>query len=782
MKLSFAVEIADSTNTISTEGEDDGKPVKFSSPQYINTVFSERGHQIHNFTKQCMDMHSRKFNVTYPALTIGDVRFVKNKAKEHGNTKFKIGIKLGLVAMMLVWIACDYYVVGSNLNIWEQPGLYVYTIVGNLLLYRVLLAANIYLWCKYNINYMSIFQFDYDTRPNLLLVLNHSSTSLLLFVMNLTFFFEVNIKTVKNRYHVDSSSFLANGCPVLLIVCVLLHELYTYLAYRESNIKFSSRGVFSMSMVWKCVFALCIKEGVTFRASYVANILTSFTKIYSDFMHALCWIISGSFLMANQRIETYGSDLMTCNDMDWNVAICVIQVIPQCLRIMQSIRSYQDKGEVSSLVNISKYCLTNVVIIYGLFQTDYSGTYLVLAIILAGYKWFWDVYMNWGMFEVLPSLPAFFLPRKTISRVVLDLDAEKESLKHHRVTRDDKATKGHMFLRKQLMFHSPLLYYVAIVLNLLLRFLWVVSLLPSTSHAARSQWKFLSGIKLGVFLASMEIFCRSIWGLLRVEYEHLKFANAKTPGFLAPKRQFKYESQIDDNKIVGLGNKLSANTILKQLSGIVTNKMPFARPRRNSRYGAVNPSADEQQNEGEGGESSGIAMSALRGEVVDIETGPAGAPNENMKRNISDELENLGYALSSKENPPPIGSDVDSTAAATATSTKHSATEHLQAGYIPSMPGRACRQSSIDTTYEDDDERYSDYDMQQYFVDRDVTRTGDVETRERYNSEGEVENERDRRDSENEEMYEEQTAEERDRKDTICHGTVNKTASYNYVK
>jgi hypothetical protein len=70
------------------------------------------------------------------------------------------------------------------------------------------------------------------------------------------------------------------------------------------------------------------------------------------------------------------------------------------------------------------------------------------------------------------------------------------------------------------------------VANLLLRFLWVVSLLPSTSAAAQGQWKFLAGTKLSIFLASMEVFRRSFWGLLRVENEHLKFANLKTAGMI----------------------------------------------------------------------------------------------------------------------------------------------------------------------------------------------------------------------------------------------------------
>jgi hypothetical protein len=221
--------------------------------------------------------------------------------------------------------------------------------------------------------------------------------------------------------------------------------------------------------------------------------------------------------------------------------------------------------------------------------------------------------------------------------------------------------------------------------------------------------------------------------------------------------------------VVGLGNRLSASTILKQLSGVVSTQMPFARPRRNSRYGALNTEGggDDQKHEG------GIALASVR--EGDIETG--GGVGDDIVRNISDLPDDVGLVLSAKLGP------LDLAIAAASAATDQAAITHLQAGYIPTMPGRARRQSSIDTTYEDEDERYSDYDMQQYFVDRDVVKAGDGDgPRQRYNSDGEVETERDRRGSENESyIYEEQTAEERDRKDSICHGTINKTATYDYV-
>jgi hypothetical protein len=212
---------------------------------------------------------------------------------------------------------------------------------------------------------------------------------------------------------------------------------------------------------------------------------------------------------------------------------------------------------------------------------------------------------------------------------------------------------------------------------------------------------------------------------------------------------------------------MSANTILKQLSGVVCTQMPFARPRRNSRYGAVNNEGadnDDQRHD------FGIALTSVR---EDIETGIPG--EDGLVRNVSDIPDDVGLVLSAKIGP------VDLAVAAASAATDQATITHLQAGYIPSAPGRARRQSSIDTTYEDEDERYSDYDMQQYFVDRDVVAGEGNGVRERYNSDGETEAERDRRGSENDEGYEEQTAEERDRRDSIIHGTANKCVSYDYV-
>jgi hypothetical protein len=377
----------------------------------------------------------------------------------------------------------------------------VYTIVANLMLYRLAWALNIHLWCEYRVNYMSIFRFEEDVKPNLLQVLNHSCTVVVLFFINLTLFFQFNFHPMSAGAYGGENmvNFLNNGLPVLLAATVILYEVYNYYSYTSRGIN-AARGLFSLPVLYGCITTLCKESGVSFRESYVTNLLTTFTKIYADLMHALCWILSGAFLLPGQTIDNYGSDYMSCRDTSWDLVIVVLQVLPQLVRIAQQYRSYRDTGMRTYLINVSKYILTTVVIVYGFFQNSYSGVYLALVIILATFKWFWDVYMNWGLFE-------------------------NGSFHCHQ-----NAHQGFFLLRKQRMFPSPMLYYVSIVVNLALRFAWVMSLLSSSGPAAQRQWGVFAGTKLSIFLGSLEIVRRSLWGLLRTEYEHIKFVNKKTPG------------------------------------------------------------------------------------------------------------------------------------------------------------------------------------------------------------------------------------------------------------
>jgi EXS family len=72
------------------------------------------------------------------------------------------------------------------------------------------------------------------------------------------------------------------------------------------------------------------------------------------------------------------------------------------------------------------------------------------------------------------------------------------------------------------MFPKKAMYYGIIVLDFVLRFAWVLTLLPPKSGA-----KFALPAYLTLVSMMLEIFRRTIWGFLRLENEH----RSNTAGF-----------------------------------------------------------------------------------------------------------------------------------------------------------------------------------------------------------------------------------------------------------
>jgi hypothetical protein len=83
-----------------------------------------------------------------------------------------------------------------------------------------------------------------------------------------------------------------------------------------------------------------------------------------------------------------------------------------------------------------------------------------------------------------------------------------------------------LFLRAKLLYPEYWSYYLAIPLDFILRFSWVVSLMP-----ASFVFNF-AGPTLAVCLGMLEILRRSMWSHFRVEMEHIKFLSKNHLGFL----------------------------------------------------------------------------------------------------------------------------------------------------------------------------------------------------------------------------------------------------------
>lgn len=367
-----------------------------------------------------------------------------------------------------------------------------------MLLYRLLWGVDIAIWSKYGVNYISILELS-NIKSNVLFVINQTTTLMTLFFISLLVFYRIH-ETYEN---IPENTFLHYGSPLLLIVCAISIQLFQTFFYYTGD---SSRGLFNKRVMWNMALAPLVP--LTFRDNYAADVLTSFTKVISDSLYASCWLYSGAVFapgLANeQHSSNFGTSIIQCKSLTMIKIVAILQLMPLVTRFLQCIRGlYEQNGKLFPVAfNAWKYMLSIIVVVFALEGfADNRQVYLFLVCMVTIYKWWWDITMDWGLFDSMPqSWGELF---------------------------DYKAWMHKKFLlRSSLMYPHPGIYYICIVLNLALRFIWVLSLAPMTYLGV------LVGAKLSLFMGSMEIIRRSIWGAFRVEWEHVKSVKADTPGFL----------------------------------------------------------------------------------------------------------------------------------------------------------------------------------------------------------------------------------------------------------
>ncbi len=71
-------------------------------------------------------------------------------------------------------------------------------------------------------------------------------------------------------------------------------------------------------------------------------------------------------------------------------------------------------------------------------------------------------------------------------------------------------------LRAKLSYKSHYFYYICMITNLFLRFMWVLSVSPTIVY------KFIRPEFFQLFIYCMEIIRRGMWNFIRVEYQHIE--------------------------------------------------------------------------------------------------------------------------------------------------------------------------------------------------------------------------------------------------------------------
>jgi len=165
----------------------------------------------------------------------------------------------------------------------------------------------------------------------------------------------------------------------------------------------------------------------------------------------------------------------------------ILAMLPYYFRFMQCLRRYyDDRSAKMQVANAIKYLLAMIVtfcnLLYALDRKNNNRLYawIILAVIGTLYSYYWDIKMDWGFLE--------------------------GNLKQNKLLRKSTLLPTHLFF----------IYYLAAMINFLLRISWVLTISPTTFGLSE-----LSSDYLLTLTSSLEIIRRTIWNFFRLENEHL---------------------------------------------------------------------------------------------------------------------------------------------------------------------------------------------------------------------------------------------------------------------
>jgi len=316
----------------------------------------------------------------------------------------------------------------------------------------------LYVYTRFNINYVFIMQFD---PPSALgYIQTFKVAAMLTNVWLGTFFFTlINART---GFHI----FNVQWAPLV--------NLLVWAVWLIFPLRFFHRRSRSW-LLWNLLEAVLSPfTDVFFAHFFVSDVLTSIPNFLNDLLYSACYYFSGDWL---------SNESARCTDIAGQWAALTVG-LPLWIRFWQCLRRYYTTKHRENLFNALKYLLSFVAHVFGALHANFQWyenkwegarvAWFCIAIISTIYLFYWDVAKDWGLLQ--PG-------------------------------------SKHFLLRKTITF-PPWVYYGAIILDCFGRFLWMWWMFNiPPPYIAPSVFTML--------LSSVEVVRRFMWGIFRMENEHL---------------------------------------------------------------------------------------------------------------------------------------------------------------------------------------------------------------------------------------------------------------------
>ena len=306
---------------------------------------------------------------------------------------------------------------------------------------------------KYRINYVYILEIDPKARLGSSEMFKNGLMMLTVWMTILLMFrLSLNFGLFNSNF-----SLFALIINLFLVIFLFLPFHIMYYGFRKGVVKVLIRNFFPIG-----------KNTVRFKDFLFGDILTSLNKPFAS-------LILGYCLMRCQECETEVKRISECNRE--TIPCLIVLFYPFFIRFTQCInRYYYTRQKWPHLGNTLKYVggLSNAICawLYGRYKTDWSlYAHIAVGIVSQSYMLFWDIYVDWGL---------------------------------------GRCNGKNFFLRDKIVYPKKM-YYMAIVIDAILRFSWTWNFIPIDKSL--DEWKNL-------VTALLEAYRRIQWCVFRIENEN----------------------------------------------------------------------------------------------------------------------------------------------------------------------------------------------------------------------------------------------------------------------
>ncbi|KDP25868.1 hypothetical protein JCGZ_22898 [Jatropha curcas] len=183
---------------------------------------------------------------------------------------------------------------------------------------------------------------------------------------------------------------LAASQPVLLYLAVMMVLIFPF------DIFYLSSRYYLLRTLWRIVFPL---QAITFSDFFLADILTSMSKVFSDLERSAC-------RMVHRQVATIAWFEADSVCGSHSIVIPLVLVSPYIFRLFQCLRQYKDTREKTSLFNALKYSTAVPVIFLSALKYHviperwtnfYRPLWLLSSVLNSLYSFYWDVTRDWDL-------------------------------------------------------------------------------------------------------------------------------------------------------------------------------------------------------------------------------------------------------------------------------------------------------------------------------------------------------------------------------------------------